>query len=292
MAEPAHNRPAQLTAEVHNSTIAIVQDVTAGPLAAQAHRGALSALHDTACALSLFQAEPASPYLLDDLRNFLERHRPCGIILLPPLSGNPKLAALCRELGCKPICLAPDALDAQQYFCSNDRLAAADATNYQVALGHRRIGFISGPEHCRAARERELGYLDAMASHGLDRDAALIAPGDGSLASGIAAARLLLEVSPRPTAIFAASDEMAAGVLQAAHAMGIGVPGDLSVTGFGDSGAAALLCPPLTSVALPIGDMAFAAAIQLIGRENAPPQPVEFFGTLVARGSTGPVARA
>ncbi len=271
-----------------NNALAIIQDSCAGPLAAQAHQGALSALHDTPFALTLFQAEPASPYLFADLRGWLERHRPAGAILLPPLSGDPALPALCRDLGCRPICIAPDAPEGEEYLCSNDRQAASDATNYLVALGHRLIGFIPGTDRCRASRERELGYIDALAEHELDRGADLVAPGDGSFASGQAAALLLLQVSPRPTAIFAASDAMAAGALHVAHAKSIAVPGELSIVGFGNSPAAEQLWPPLTSVRAPIAAMAFSAAIGLIDPQAAALQPVEFFADLVPRASSGP----
>ena len=75
-----------------------------------------------------------------------------------------------------------------------------------------------------------------------------------------------------------------------AHELGIAIPRNLSIAGFGDSAVAALLWPGLTSVRLPDSEMAFAAAIELVGSPDTPPQPVEFFGSLVLRGSTGPLA--
>ncbi len=273
-----------------NALIALIQPACGGEAISQAHQGVLSALRDTGLALCLFEGEAGSGYLLDDLRRFLELHRPKGVILLPPLSAVAGIAELCREAGCRPIRLTPDALDGSALsLCSNDRQAAADMTQYLIALGHQRIGFVAGSEADRAARERELGYLDALATQGLDRGANLVAESDGSFASGQAAGHLLLEVSPRPTAIFAASDELAAGVLHAAHEQGISVPLKLSVAGFGDSPVASQIWPQLTSMRLPFGEMGFAAAIELITSEAAVPQPVEFFGSLVRRSSTGPV---
>ncbi|MEO6715924.1 MAG: substrate-binding domain-containing protein [Novosphingobium sp.] len=87
-----------------------------------------------------------------------------------------------------------------------------------------------------------------------------------------------------------ASGELAAGALNAAHEHGIAVPRELSIAGFRDSAIAARAWPQLTSVRLPDGVMAFAAAIELAGNASTPPQPVEFFGSLVLRASTGPVA--
>lgn len=270
-----------------SSLIALIQPAVGNN--ADARRGALAALRDSAFALVLYEAEAASPHMLEELRHFLTTHRPHGAILMPPLSAQTGLVDLCLELSVQPVRLSPSGLNgAAPTLCSNDRQAAADATNYLIALGHMRIGFIAGPEHCPSAQQRELGFIDALAAHELDRGAELVAPSDGSLASGEAAARLLLEISPRPTAIFAASDEIAAGALRAAQALKVAVPDALSIIGFGDTAFAALLPVSLTSVRLPISEMAFSAAIQLIGDASAPPQPAEFFGTLIARATTGP----
>ena len=272
-----------------SSLIVLIQPAAGSTATAQAQRGALAALRDSEFALALYEAEAESPYLLAELRRYLEVHRPQSAILLPPLSVIAGIADLCIELGTRPVRLAPGGLAGPAAtLCSNDRQAAADATTYLIALGHQRIGFIAGPEDCPSAIACELGFIDALAAHELDRGAELVAASDGSFASGEAAARLLLEVSPRPTAIFAASDELAAGALKAALALGIDIPGALSVIGFGDTILTAQLPLPLSSVQIPHSEMAFAAAIELIGAPSAPPQPAEFFGTLVARGSSGP----
>jgi LacI family transcriptional regulator len=261
--------------------IAIVQPADAGHMALEAQRGALAALRDSGHALLLYAGEPGSPFLATDLRTFLKVHQPQGAILLPPLAAEPGLPALCLELGCTPVGIDPAGLDAQgTVLCSNHRQAACDAVNYLVALGHRRIALSAGSESDRAGREIELGFADALAAHKLDRGPLLIAAGDD-------AASLLLEVSPRPTAILAASDALAAAALRAARLRGIAVPAQLAIIGFGDDPAALMTDPPLTTVRPPIAEMAFAAAIALIG--GGPPQAVEFFASLVPRQSTGPV---
>lgn len=286
------NRPlAANTGPMANQSIVLVQPASGGHAALQAQRGVLAALRDSDAALILFEAEAASPWLHAELRKFLECHRPGGVILLPPLAAAPGIAELCLEIGCPPVLLDPAGLDGPGHaLCSNDRRAAADATNYLIALGHRRIGLIAGPDGCRSSRECELGFIDALAAHDLDRGAELVAASDGSPASGEAAAQLLLEVSPHPTAILAASDALGAGALKAALSLGLEVPGTLSVIGFGDDPIAALLPVPLTSVRVPTSEMAFAAAIQLVGSTDSAPQPVEFFGGLVPRMSSGPAA--
>lgn len=275
-------RAAQETQNVA-ATVALIADAAS---AWEIQLGALAALRDSGLGLALLLADPRSAQCHANLRRLLETFRPAGAVLA---AGD--FAALCREMNCPYVAIAPDAReDAANLVCSNDRQGARDATEYLIALGHRRIGFVAGPETCRASRERELGYIDALAEHGLDLGAELGVPGDLSAASGREAGRLLLAVSPRPTAIFAASDEMAAGVLQAAHEHGVKVPEQLSVIGFGDTPLAQACWPPLTSIRLPWDQMGFTAAIKLIDPANAEAQPVEFFCDLVKRESTAAFA--
>lgn len=268
--------------------IALAYDSASAPLLADVQHGMLAALagSDFALALCLAGAERDAE---DQLRDFLERHRPAGVLLVPPLSEIRRLGKLCEELGCRCLALAAeDAGTDGQVVASSDREAAARAIDYLISLGHERIGMVTGPDDSRLAQQRELGYLDAMADHDLDRGPALIANGDHSFQSGFDAGQLLLEVSPRPTAIFAGNDEMAAGVLHAAAQKGIKVPEALSVVGFDDTPIAARLCPQLTTVRVPVAEMAEAAARQLIDSEQAEPQQRIFAPEFVARGSTGP----
>ena len=169
---------------------------------------------------------------------------------------------------------------------SDDRTAMANVVIRLAKLGHERIGLVAGPEDDAAARERELGYLDAMADLELDRGPALIGSGDYSFASGLAAGRLLLQVSPRPTAIVAAGDSMAAGVLHAAREKNIPVPDALSIVGFGDTPLAPQLWPTLTTVRLPALEMAYAGALKLIRPDTAANLPVVFAAELVERASS------
>jgi LacI family transcriptional regulator len=268
--------------------IVMIQSGEDHACARAAQRGALAALRDSPFGLMLFEAETASTFLLDDLRLFLERHRPQGAVVLPPLSALPGLADLCVSQQCAPIMLSPcDLPDAPRVLCGNDRQAMADATNYLVALGHQRIGLIAGPDNCLSSRECELGFIDALAAHDLDRGAELVAGTDGTFAAGEAAMQLLLDVSPRPTAILAATDLLAAGALKAALGKGIAIPADLSLVGFGEGAIADNLPIALTSLRPPTAEMAFAAATEL-ACVDSPPQPAEFFASLVPRASTGP----
>ena len=215
--------------------------------------------------------------------------RPTGVVIAPPLADFSHLGHLLRQGGCRYVTLSPDAREGPaRLLCTNDRQGMCDAANYLIALGHRRIGFIAGPDGASWSRERELGWLDALSEHDLDLGAEIVAQGDGTIAGGQEAGRLLLAVSPRPTAVLAATDAMAAGVMQVASLLGLDVPGSLSVMGFGDSAIASALAPPLTTMRLPLVKAGFNAAIKLLDPARAASRPVELLCELVVRHSTGP----
>jgi LacI family transcriptional regulator, galactose operon repressor len=122
------------------------------------------------------------------------------------------------------------------------------AVEHLAALGHRRIAFAGAQRSTVAGGERLRGFDAAVAALGLDRDERLRHEGDFSRAGGHSAATALLALDPRPSAIVAVSDLVAAGVCAAAAAGGLRIPHDLSVTGFDDLEVAQLLSPPLTTV--------------------------------------------
>jgi LacI family transcriptional regulator len=247
------------------------------------------ALKGSEYALCIHCLDPRPGRQLRALGDFLEYHRPSGIVLMPPLSGNDELAGLAWEFGCGCARLGAEQQPGDSgRFSTDDRQAAADAVHHLIGKGHRRIGFITGADGMRQAQLRELGYLDAMAEHDLDRGASLIASGDGGFEAGLAAANLLLEVSPRPTAILSASDEMAAAAIHAALAKGIAVPHALSVIGFGDTPLAPVIWPPLTTIRLPLLEMAHAAASWLIDPERSEPATPQFALEFIDRATVAP----
>lgn len=219
------------------------------------------------------------------LARLIAAQRPRAVVLAPPLSADAALLADCADPDCPVVRITPEPVEGLALWV-DERQAAADAAGWLVALGHRRIGFIAGPEDDRRARARELGFIDAMAEQGLERGAEIVAQGDFSLASGEEAARLLLEVSPRPGAILAANDAMAAGALRALCAAGLAVPDDMSVMGLGDAPLAAALTPPLATMALPWRELARLAAARIIDAASPPPPALP--ARLVPRASVGP----
>jgi len=143
----------------------------------------------------------------------------------------------------------------------DDRRAAYQATVYLIEKGHRVIGMVAGnPEDPIAGSPRIEGWRQALLERGLPADSRQVAVGDFHFASGVTATELLMMRSPDITAIFAASDEMALGVLSWAYHNKVAVPSSLSVIGYDDAQAAEMAIPPLTTVHQPIYEMGLKAA--------------------------------
>ncbi|MBN1120707.1 MAG: LacI family DNA-binding transcriptional regulator [Anaerolineae bacterium] len=118
---------------------------------------------------------------------------------------------------------------------------AVAATQHLIDLGHRRIGFIRGRADLQSAIRRQQGYESALQKAGIPLDPALMVNGDFTRESGVPAAHQLFSLDPRPTAIFAANDQTAFGVLDVCETLGIRVPEELSLVGF-DNIAEAAYC--------------------------------------------------
>lgn len=165
------------------------------------------------------------------------------------------------------------------------------ATRHLTELGHRRIAFVAGRPDLESSRQREAGYRDALAEAGIAVDPALIRVGDYMREPAHAPANELLSMPDRPTAIFAANDQSAIGVLDIAAQRGMRVPGDLSVVGFDDIPDSAQCTPPLTTIRQQLQPMGAAAAgllLSLIAGHPVESNHVRLPVSLVTRGSTGP----
>lgn len=161
---------------------------------------------------------------------------------------------------------------------ANPNYPSVQGTNYQgalqvmeylIGLGHRRIGFISGRPEIASAERRLKGYRDALIKAGIKVNDELITSGDFTQKVGYKCARQLLTMSNPPTAIFAANDQSAIGVFQAAEELKIRIPTDLSVVGFDNITEAEYL--GLTTVDQLLADMGYVAIqmlVKLINNEN------------------------
>ena len=145
---------------------------------------------------------------------------------------------------------------------------AASMTRHLREIGHTRIAFIAGPEGNADALERLRGVRETLRMIG-PRAAAIECPADFSEQSGYAATMKIVDMEPRPTAIFAANDAMAVGALAALAECGLDVPSDIAVVGFDDIPIARYLAPPLTTVRVEIAELgrrAFELVFQSMSR--------------------------
>ena len=187
-----------------------------------------------------------------------------GLILSGPRSDDPLLTELAgdqfplilhgRLTGCKLPCVDVD-----------NKASAYKAVTHLIGLGHRRIGFISNaPLSYAGAQDRFAGYRQALTEHDLPVTDSLVRTAAFLPKTGKAAAEALLDLPERPTAIFAASDVVAIGVMSALQAAGLSIPDDVAVVGFDDIFLAAHTQPPLTTIRVPAYGLGWTAAEVLI----------------------------
>nr|WP_315383594.1 LacI family DNA-binding transcriptional regulator [uncultured Sphingomonas sp.] len=266
-------------------------DDPASAYAADVQRGALARCRALGYHLVVEQVTRDRPGWLEECEASLRSMRLGGAILTPPLCDWPELLDLFARMDVAVVRISPGDLDERTAAVEMDeRGAARELTEALIALGHRDIGFIQGnPEHHAAARRQE-GFEAAIAAAGLALRPERTLPGDFTFRSGLAAGEQLLSGANRPSAIFAANDEMALGVLVAAMRAGIVVPDQLSIAGFDDAAIARMAWPPLSTVHQPHVEMA-AAAVELLtrpaGEQKATPS-LRLPYTLTLRDSTGP----
>jgi LacI family transcriptional regulator len=154
----------------------------------------------------------------------------------------------------------------------DNRAAALGVVAHLAGLGHRRVGHIAGPRNTSTGADRREGYRAGIRAHGLADEPGLVVEADAfSEAAGDRALGIMLAGTARPTAVFAANDLIAIGMLQRLRGIGARVPGDLSIVGFNDIPLAGLLEPALTTVRVPQLEMGAVGAHLLIDRLEGRP---------------------
>jgi LacI family transcriptional regulator len=200
-----------------------------------------------------------------------------GAILSPPVCDNIEVLDALDRAGVRYVRIAPvSQLERAPYVYMDDRRAAYEMTGYLQSLGHREIGFVIGHPTHASAHLRHEGYLAAMRDGGCTVRDEWVRQGEFSFRSGLGCGEAMLQGKARPTAIFASNDDMALGVMTAAHRLGLALPQDLSVVGFDDSPSAQVIWPQLTTVRQPTVAMA-ATAVEMViakaGRSRAEDGP-------------------
>ncbi|MDX6315877.1 MAG: LacI family transcriptional regulator, xylobiose transport system transcriptional regulator [Streptomyces sp.] len=166
---------------------------------------------------------------------------------------------------------------------------ARDAVQHLLELGHTRIGMVAGRSHSLAGAARLHGYRAALEEAGIAYDPVIVRSTDFDFDEALAASLRILRSDQPPTAVFAASDAQALGVLEAARQQGLGVPDDLAVMSFDDTLVAAMACPPLSAVRQPFEELGHEATrVPMQVAEGKPPASprIELATKLVLRTST------
>ena len=167
---------------------------------------------------------------------------------------------------------------------------AALAVEHLLALGHRRIAHLAGPSGWHSARRRREGYLATLLQHGIEPEPALLVEGDWEYEGGEVAATALLAVTPRPTALFVANDEMSLGAIAAIRRAGLRVPEDIALVSYDNRRYSRTIRPKLTTVSLPAYEMGWRAGELLWAKlhgDLVPEDEVRILGRLYVRESCG-----
>ena len=279
----AANRSFMIGLLYDNRSPSYIMEVQAGVLAA------CEAQHYSMMVQPL---ESAAPDFVERVEDILSRHRPDGLILTPPITDHAPLLECLRRNEVPFASIAPRQPGACIGVMLREREAAAAMVAHLVALGHRRIAHIVGDLEHGAGIWRLAGYRDGLAQAGFGEDPAYMVQGRFSFESGVAAMRQLLALPQRPTAIFAADDDMAVGAIWAAAEAGVSVPGEISICGFDDTTIATQVWPPLTTIHQPVREMGRRATDELFLRvlNRGEARMVEVDYQMRIRASTAPCA--
>ncbi|MBT2186096.1 LacI family DNA-binding transcriptional regulator [Sphingobium nicotianae] len=257
-------------------------------------QGTLDACHQAGYQLVIENVDTASPTIGQAMEAMLQHRRMDGMVVTPPATDSPAVLDALERANLPYVRIAPNKFPGRSMTVSaDDQAAVSDVVRHLWNLGHRRFGFVGGPASHGASMWRHDGFFAALAERGVEPGEIQEAEGDFTFTSGIGAGRQLLRAEPRLTAIFAANDDMAAGIFTAAAQLGIKIPDMLSVVGFDDSWIAKSVWPELTTMHQPIAEMAHIAVRTLIASRNgkAVKEPAPQNCHLIVRGSAGPVGQ-
>ncbi|MGO4893098.1 LacI family DNA-binding transcriptional regulator [Flavobacterium sp. W21_SRS_FM6] len=279
--------------------IALVSDNTSPGYLMNLQKGILQGCTEEQMGLFLYDCNYRSPTLVQEVEEYIDSTLVDGLILRPPMCDKIELLEMLDRKNVSYLRIGPKDLNRGESLGFNSTKASYDMTNYLLKLQHRHIGFVLGHPDQQSSQRSEAGYRQAFAEAGLKVNEALIAQGYYTYQSGIDAAATLLNKTPRPTAIFAANDEMALGVLYEIQSRNLKVPQDISVCGIDDIALTTKVWPNITTIRHPLLTIGYQAACLLIGRlkdkksqvpARGPDGTQIFDGELVIRASTSVAA--
>lgn len=279
--------------------VALVADEMRTTYTLEVLRGAITAAMDAGVGLmTLYTPDEGTrdqPVpLSDEWFDLIRTHDLVGVIVVTARLTDRQLAKA-QEKGQLLVAIDPaNALPATvPSIGSTNWNGGVDATQHLVDLGHRRIGYISGPTESVPATERLQGYLSALAMNDIAFDPRLVVGNSFTRQCGLDQTLRLLSLPDPPTAIFCAADNVALGAYEAARRRHLSIPGDLSIVGFDDSLIAHHSTPGLTTVRQSLEEMGAAAVRYLVDRRagrTTTGGPIRLATRLVIRESTAPPA--
>jgi len=212
-----------------------------------------------------------------------------GLILLTARTDRNTIESLAEKY---PVVLACEYLEGSNVpTVSIDNISAArKATEHLIKLGHKRIAHITGPMNVILSRDRLKGYKQAMKTYGLEIDPLLITEGDFYYKTAYDLSLKLMSIDNPPTAIFAANDEMAIGVIKAIQSQGLKVPEDIAIVGFDNIKMSTIFSPFLTTIGQPmyeIGEKAMKLLLDLIRGKKIRKKQFVLDDKLIVRESCG-----
>lgn len=258
-------------------------------------KGILSICSDAGYELVVHVSPWHSDHLIDEITAFVSRSHLDGVIILPPVSEIGEVGTVLNEAGYPCVQFTSDVGDEPWKMVVSDYQPAIDElTRHLVDLGHRDIGFISGPSDRVASQKRHECFIKALQTHGLELRPEWTKDGGFTFEGGMVAARDILTSERRPTAIFAANDEIAFGVMNVAHELGLKIPDDLSLIGFDGSRFSTFVVPSLSTVIRDTDAMARLGTQKLLALIEEGPEAARMYKSVVSpsfvsRESTGPV---
>jgi DNA-binding LacI/PurR family transcriptional regulator len=172
--------------------------------------------------------------------------------------------------------------------------AEVESVDYLCSLGHERIGFMTGLEDSDVGKNRYEGYKSGLHKHGIGADESLVFRGNYTFGSGVSGVEYFLSLEQRPTAIICANDSMALGAISSLQKAGLKVPDDISIIGFDDIHLAIQVTPALTTIAVPVDEIAaraFDMLESLINGKTLENRHVALDAHLVTRESSSEVKK-
>lgn len=261
--------------------------------------GAQHTLSEVGYSLLIGSDDEGSPRTKPAIETFLDRRVDGLIVANAQLEFTPPGAVLRNEV---PTVLVSRSVAGDSFpaIVGDDHAALSLVVRHLVELGHTRIAHIAGPLDISTGRFRRDGFIDAVAAAGLSgSDCRVYEAGSFHSEDGHAACSRMLDSGNGVSAIIAANDLLALGCIDAIRERGLGVPGDVSVTGYDDIALVDRLDPALTTISLPYEEMGVVAGrllLDLLAADDptvaTSHEPIRLAPTLVVRSSTGPVGSA